>query len=153
MGELPDPEPLPVDHLNQPPNGWLVVTVTAVTALKATAATMRAAREPAILASLADPLTDLHNQRAILKRLGDLLRVAPRMHYPPTVVGLDLDHFTPVDFFVSAPRYRAPRYRATQAPRWQPKKTLTRRATHASNACKAPAHKTTRQKAFVIINY
>ena len=75
------------------PDGWLVVVTTDVTALKTNEATMRSARDQAILASLTDPLTDLHNRRSILKRLDDLLVVAHGMRYPLTVVLLDLDHF------------------------------------------------------------
>ena len=75
------------------PDGWLVLVTTDVTALKANEASMRHARDMAILASLTDPLTDLHNRRSILRRLDDLLAVANGMRYPLTVALLDLDHF------------------------------------------------------------
>jgi diguanylate cyclase len=75
------------------PDGWLVLVTTDVTALKANETTMRSARDQAILASLTDPLTEMHNRRSILKRLDDLLVVAHGMRYPLTVVLLDLDHF------------------------------------------------------------
>ena len=75
------------------PDGWLVLVTTDVTALKANEATMRSARDQAILTSLTDPLTELHNRRSILKRLDDLLVVAQGMRYPLTVVLIDLDHF------------------------------------------------------------
>ena len=75
------------------PDGWLVLVTTDVTALKANEASMRHARDMAILASLTDPLTELHNRRSILRRLDDLLAVANDMRYPLTMVLLDLDHF------------------------------------------------------------
>jgi diguanylate cyclase len=79
------------------PDGWLVLVSTDVTALKANEATLRRARDQAILASLTDPLTDMHNRRSILKRLDDLLAVAQGMRYPLTLVVLDLDHFKSIN--------------------------------------------------------
>ena len=75
------------------PDGWLVLVITDVTALKANEATMRSARDQAILASLTDPLTELHNRRSILRRFDDLLAASQDMRYPLAVVLLDLDRF------------------------------------------------------------
>ena len=79
------------------PDGWLVLVITDVTALKANEATMRRARDQAILASLTDPLTELHNRRSILKRLDDLLAAAHDMRYPLTVALVDLDLFKQIN--------------------------------------------------------
>jgi diguanylate cyclase len=79
------------------PDGWLVLVTTDVTALKTNEATMRSARDQAILASLTDPLTEMHNRRSILRRLDDLLAAAQGMRYPLTLVLLDLDRFKDIN--------------------------------------------------------
>ena len=71
--------------------------ITDATALKANEMTMRRAQDQAILASLTDPLTEMHNRRSILRRLDDLLAAARDKRYPLTVALLDLDHFKSID--------------------------------------------------------
>lgn len=78
-------------------DGWLLVVLADITPLKLTEATLRRARDDALLASLTDPLTRLHNRRYIFRRLDDLLASTRDMRIPLTIVMLDLDHFKRVN--------------------------------------------------------
>jgi diguanylate cyclase (GGDEF)-like protein len=75
------------------PDGWVLVVAADVTPLKANEATLRQARDKAVVASLTDPLTNLYNRRFIFNRLGDLLASSRDMRMPLTVAAIDLDHF------------------------------------------------------------
>ena len=75
------------------PDGWLLVVAADVTSLKANEATLRKARDSAVVASLTDPLTQLYNRRFIFSRLDDLLSSSRAMRVPLTVAVIDLDHF------------------------------------------------------------
>lgn len=75
------------------PDGWLLVVAADVTPLKANEATLRKARDSAVLASLTDPLTQLYNRRFIFSRLDDLLSSSRAMRVPLTVAVIDFDHF------------------------------------------------------------
>jgi diguanylate cyclase (GGDEF)-like protein len=75
------------------PDGWLTTTCTEITGLKAHEATLRKARDEAVIASLTDPLTELYNRRYIFKRLDDLLASARSMRYPLCLALMDLDNF------------------------------------------------------------
>ncbi|MEP7294816.1 MAG: diguanylate cyclase [Burkholderiales bacterium] len=79
------------------PDDWLLVQLTDVSPLKANEASMRHSRDQAVIASLTDSLTGLHNRRSILRRLDDLLVSALKMRFPLSVVLLDLDHFKRVN--------------------------------------------------------
>lgn len=68
-----------------------------VTHLKASEATLREARDQAVLASLTDPLTQLYNRRFIFSRLTDLLLSSRGMRVPLTVCAIDLDHFKSIN--------------------------------------------------------
>ncbi len=75
------------------PDGWVLVVAADVTPLKANEATLRQARDKAVVASLTDPLTNLYNRRFIFNRLADLLTSSRGMRVPLTVAVIDLDHF------------------------------------------------------------
>ncbi len=75
------------------PDGWVLVVAADVTPLKANEATLRQARDKAVVASLTDPLTNLYNRRFIFNRLRDLLASSRGMRVPLTVAAIDLDHF------------------------------------------------------------
>lgn len=75
------------------PDGWVLVVAADVTPLKANEATLRQARDKAVVASLTDPLTNLYNRRFIFNRLRDLLASSRGMRVPLTVAVIDLDHF------------------------------------------------------------
>ena len=75
------------------PDGWLLVVAADVTPLKANEATLRQARDKAVVASLTDPLTNLYNRRFIFTRLGDLLASSHSVQLPLAVAVIDLDHF------------------------------------------------------------
>ena len=79
------------------PDGWLLLQLTDVSALKANEASLRHSRDQALLASLTASLTGLHNRRFIMRRLDDLLTSAREMRFPLSVVLLDLDHFKRVN--------------------------------------------------------
>ena len=79
------------------PDGWVLVVAADVTPLKANEATLRQARDKAVLASLTDPLTQLYNRRFIFNRLSDLLTSSRGMRVPLTVAVIDLDHFKRVN--------------------------------------------------------
>ncbi len=79
------------------PDGWVLVVAADVTPLKANEASLRQARDRAVVASLTDPLTQLYNRRFIFKRLGDLLTSSRGMRVPLTVAVIDLDHFKRVN--------------------------------------------------------
>jgi diguanylate cyclase len=74
-------------------DGWLTTVCTEVTGLKAHEATLRKARDEAIVASLTDPLTDLYNRRYIFQRLPELLHSARGMRVPLCLALIDLDNF------------------------------------------------------------
>jgi diguanylate cyclase len=75
------------------PDGWLLVTTVDVTALKASQATLRRARDDAIVAATTDPLTELHNRRFMFGRLQELLAQGAEAERPVCVGLLDLDYF------------------------------------------------------------
>ena len=50
-------------------------------------ATLRSAHDRAVLASMTDPLTGLHNRRHVFHRLDDLLTSTKAMRIPLAVVG------------------------------------------------------------------
>ena len=79
------------------PDGWVLVVMADITPLKVNEATLRRARDAAVLASMTDPLTRLYNRRFIFRRLGDLLTSAHEMRFPLVVAMLDLDHFKRVN--------------------------------------------------------
>ena len=74
-------------------DGWVLVVAADVTSLKANEATLRQARDKAVVASLTDPLTNLYNRRFIFNRLRDLLATSRGMRVPLTVAVIDLDLF------------------------------------------------------------
>jgi diguanylate cyclase (GGDEF)-like protein len=74
-------------------DGWLLVLMSDVTPLKANEASLRAAHDRALLASLTDPLTGLHNRRHVFSRLDDLLRSTRAMRIPLALALVDLDDF------------------------------------------------------------
>ncbi len=74
-------------------DGWLTTVCTEITSLKAHEATLRRARDDAVIASLTDPLTALYNRRYIFQRLTDLLRSARGMRVPLCLALIDLDNF------------------------------------------------------------
>lgn len=75
------------------PDGWLALTATDVSSLKANETTLRKSRDDAVIASLTDPLTEIYNRRYIFERLHDLLSTSRDMRVPLCVAVLDLDHF------------------------------------------------------------
>ena len=79
------------------PDGWVLVVMADITPLKVNEATLRRARDAAVLASMTDPLTRLYNRRFIFRRLGDLLTSSREMRFPLVVAMLDLDHFKRVN--------------------------------------------------------
>jgi diguanylate cyclase len=79
------------------PDGWLLVLMSDVTPLKAHEATLRTAHDRALLASLTDPLTGLHNRRHVFHRLDDLLAGTRAMRIPLAVVLVDLDQFKAIN--------------------------------------------------------
>ncbi len=79
------------------PDGWVLVVMADITPLKVNEATLRRARDAAVLASMTDPLTRLYNRRFIFRRLSDLLVSAREMRFPLAVAMLDLDHFKRVN--------------------------------------------------------
>lgn len=79
------------------PDGWVLTQLIDVTVLKANEATLRRARDEALLASMTDALTHLHNRRAVFERLSDLLATTRRMKMPFAVAVIDLDHFKSIN--------------------------------------------------------
>jgi diguanylate cyclase (GGDEF)-like protein len=79
------------------PDGWVLVLMSDVTPLKAHEATLRTAHDRALLASLTDPLTGLHNRRHVFNRLDDLLHSTRAMRIPLALVLVDLDHFKAIN--------------------------------------------------------
>lgn len=79
------------------PDGWLFITMADITPLKVTEATLRRARDDAVIASMTDSLTRLYNRRFIFRRLHDLLISARELRLPLAVAMLDLDHFKRVN--------------------------------------------------------
>ena len=79
------------------PDGWLLIVMTDVTAIKANEATLRRARDQAVLASHTDALTGLYNRRFMTSRMQDLLASAAGMRIPLAVAVIDLDHFKQVN--------------------------------------------------------
>jgi diguanylate cyclase (GGDEF)-like protein len=79
------------------PDGWLALTATDVSSLKANEATLRKSRDDAVIASLTDPLTDLYNRRYIFKRLHELLDTTHDMRTPLCLVVIDLDNFKAIN--------------------------------------------------------
>jgi diguanylate cyclase (GGDEF)-like protein len=75
------------------PDGWVLSVLCDITPLKVNEATLRRARDAAVIAAMTDPLTNLYNRRYIFRRLGDLLDTAQQMRIPLAVAMLDLDHF------------------------------------------------------------
>lgn len=75
------------------PDGWLAITVTDVSDLKANETTLRKSRDDAVIASLTDSLTGLHNRRYVFERLHDMLSASRDMRVSLCVAVLDLDHF------------------------------------------------------------
>lgn len=78
-------------------DGWLTTVCTEITQLKAHEATLRRARDEAVIASLTDPLTELYNRRYIFQRLADLLSSARSMRVPLCLALIDLDNFKAVN--------------------------------------------------------
>ena len=78
-------------------DGWALVLAADVTPLKVNEATLREARDQAVLSSLTDPLTGLYNRRYMFNRLAELLVSARKMRYPLTAVAIDLDHFKQIN--------------------------------------------------------
>ncbi len=78
-------------------DGWMSTVCTEITRLKANEATLRRARDEAVIASLTDPLTDLYNRRYIFQRLADLLTSAHGMRVPLCLALIDLDSFKAVN--------------------------------------------------------
>ena len=74
-------------------DGWLLVTTVDVTGLKANEATLRRARDDAIIAATTDPLTELHNRRFMFRRLQEVLAEVSEVGRPVCVGLLDLDYF------------------------------------------------------------
>lgn len=75
------------------PDGWLALTATDVSSLKANETTLRKSRDDAVIASITDSLTEIYNRRYVLERLHDLLSTSRDMRVPLCVAVLDLDHF------------------------------------------------------------
>lgn len=74
-------------------DGWLALTATDVSSLKANETTLRKSRDDAVIASLTDPLTELYNRRYIFERLHDLLSASRDMRVPLCLAVMDLDNF------------------------------------------------------------
>ena len=72
---------------------WVLLAVTDYTAVKHKEATLRTARDEAIVASETDHLTGLFNRGAAMKRFGAILDRAVQAGQDFSVVLLDLDHF------------------------------------------------------------
>jgi diguanylate cyclase (GGDEF)-like protein len=79
------------------PDGWVFVVLVDITPLKLNEATLRRARDDALIAAMTDPLTSLYNRRYIFRRLDDLLCTTQKMRIPLAVAMLDLDHFKRVN--------------------------------------------------------
>jgi diguanylate cyclase (GGDEF)-like protein len=71
----------------------LLVTTVDVTALKANEATLRRARDDAIVAATTDSLTELYNRRFMFGRLQEVLTDVCASGRPVCVGLLDLDYF------------------------------------------------------------
>jgi diguanylate cyclase (GGDEF)-like protein len=79
------------------PDGWSLVMMIDITALKANEHTLRRSQDQAQVAALTDGLTELPNRRHILNRLDILLATAAQMRIPLSVAVVDLDHFKRVN--------------------------------------------------------
>jgi diguanylate cyclase (GGDEF)-like protein/PAS domain S-box-containing protein len=73
-------------------DGWIIMTMTDMTALKKTEAELRLARDAAIHLAETDALTGLHSRRAIMGYFEDCLKTATPAS-PVTIAILDIDHF------------------------------------------------------------
>lgn len=78
-------------------DGWLLLQASDVSPLKANEATLRHARDQAILASITDSLTGLHNRRYVFDRLEELLASSRDLRCPFSIAMLDLDYFKRVN--------------------------------------------------------
>ncbi len=79
------------------PDGWLLMVVADVSGLKASETAAHRAREEAQQRALRDPLTGLHNRRAVEPHLEAMLADALAMRWPVSVALIDLDHFKAIN--------------------------------------------------------
>lgn len=71
--------------------GWMLCTLTDITALNTDGLSLRRARDTALRVAMTDELTHLSNRRAVLARVAQLLARQPPQ--PMAVAMIDLDHF------------------------------------------------------------
>jgi diguanylate cyclase (GGDEF)-like protein/PAS domain S-box-containing protein len=72
--------------------GWIIMTMTDMTALKKTEADLRLARDAALHLAETDALTGLRSRRAIMDYFEDCLKTATQTS-PVSIAILDIDHF------------------------------------------------------------
>ena len=77
--------------------GWLLLTLSDITQLKANERTLRQARDAAMYWAETDALTGLHNRRFIMRRLSELVQDAGVSVEPLSVALLDIDHFKTIN--------------------------------------------------------
>lgn len=80
-------------------DGWVTTHCTDISALKAHQATLRRARDEALLGTRIDALTGVSNRRTILRRLHDELEHAHAMRLPLCVAVIDIDRLNRVNDF------------------------------------------------------
>jgi diguanylate cyclase len=80
-------------------DGWVTTHCTDISALKQHEATLRRARDQALLTTRIDALTGVNNRRTILRRLHDELEHAHAMRLPLCVAVMDVDHFRRINDF------------------------------------------------------
>lgn len=73
-------------------DGWIIMTMTDMTALKKTEADLRLARDAALHLAETDALTGLRSRRAIMGYFEDCLKSATQTS-PVSIAILDIDHF------------------------------------------------------------
>lgn len=77
--------------------GWLMLTLSDITQLKANERTLRQARDAAIHWAETDALTGLHNRRFIMERLTELVQASRVSKASLCAALLDVDHFKTIN--------------------------------------------------------
>jgi diguanylate cyclase (GGDEF)-like protein len=77
--------------------GWLLLTLTDITFLKASERTLRHARDIAVKAAETDFLTDLFNRRRMMEHLAECAKRSAHAESPLSVALVDLDHFKTIN--------------------------------------------------------